>query len=305
MTASPQPHDALWTAVAAAGLIDDTGDTEWRRLTGGYHNDVYLVGGRRGPLVVKHFVAGSTNPLFPQLPNDEYRALRHLAGRAIAPDPVGFIADVSGRAVLIYRYVDGEMWTTGVGEVGRLLRRVHDVPLPDGLRSLPSSSMSVMQQARSIAESIGHPWVTSTSDWGRLCGELAMAGLSSAEPGPTLVHTDCGPGNIVVADDGLRLIDWQCPGVGDPVEDLAAFASPAIQLLYRCRPLDTGSVSELLEGYGDSSAVERFPVARRAFHIRFAAYCAYRIAELSVTDPAVAARYASALTAELDLLESL
>ena len=28
---------------------------------------------------------------------------------------------------------------------------------------------------------------------------------------PVLLHTDVVPGNLILGDEGLRLIDWQCP----------------------------------------------------------------------------------------------
>ena len=129
------------------------------------------------------------------------------------------------------------------------------------------------------------------------------------------MHTDCGPGNIIVpsgvtargAPEGGHpvLIDWQCPGLGDPVEDLANFTSPAIQILYGLDPLDDAHVDAFLTGYGDDETVARFHRLRRPYHVRLAAYCAYRRRTLRHDQPETAALYSTALDAELDLLARL
>jgi aminoglycoside phosphotransferase (APT) family kinase protein len=38
---------------------------------------------------------------------------------------------------------------------------------------------------------------------------------------PTLVHGDYGPANLLCAEDGLRVIDWEFARWGDPLEDWA------------------------------------------------------------------------------------
>jgi aminoglycoside phosphotransferase (APT) family kinase protein len=126
-----------------------------------------------------------------------------------------------------------------------------------------------------------------------------------------LVHTDPGPGNVIVATDGPQLIDWQCPGLGDPVEDLAAFASPAIHLLYGLDPLGPDDVADLLDGYDDvslgndsaRSATSRFAALAPLFSARLAAYCAYRMSVLVHSEPHVSARYRRALRAEIERLK--
>jgi thiamine kinase len=119
---------------------------------------------------------------------------------------------------------------------------------------------------------------------------------------PRLVHTDCGPGNVIGASGHFTLVDWQCPGQGDPVEDLAAFTSPGVQILYGRTPLEKADVDELLAAYGDARVTERYRWKARLYSARFAAYCAWRIERLG--GDLDADRYQEALAAELESLES-
>lgn len=193
------------------------------------------------------------------------------------------------------------MWSTEaapIGDVGAMLRRLHDRCVIDGSRGLPSDSPAVFAQSRAMVSGLDLP--------DRLFEHLA-AGADAADRGSgarSLVHTDCGPGNIVVGRDGPCLIDWQCPGIGDPVEDLANFASSAIQVPYHRPPLTPAQTNDLLVGYGDSPASAAFADLRWSYHVRLAAFCAYRHEELINDQPDISELYAVALEAELDLLDT-
>ena len=123
----------------------------------------------------------------------------------------------------------------------------------------------------------------------------------------SLVHTDCGPGNLVRSRDGLVLIDWQCPGLGDPVEDIACFLSPAMMILYEQQPHSTRAVERFLGAYGQSASgretVARYRRDAAAWHYRIGGYCVWREDRLARRLPDVAARYRRALAAEIALLQ--
>ncbi|MCY4137640.1 MAG: phosphotransferase, partial [Rhodobacteraceae bacterium] len=46
----------------------------------------------------------------------------------------------------------------------------------------------------------------------------------------TLVHGDGVLGNLIRSNDRLTVIDWQCPGIGDPADDIACFLPPGMQM---------------------------------------------------------------------------
>lgn len=292
-------NEALRATLARHGIAGEA--AQWQRLTGGYHNDVYRVRDGDIDVVMKHYVAPSGNPMFPQLPIDEHRALRHLAGTGLAPDPVAFFDEVDGHPALVYRFVPGSAWQTGVGSIAVLLAAVHGLEAGSHWRAGVSAGADALAHAHSMIDTC-----PPSEERRRLGQLLTEMGGTTTSPGAatTLVHTDCGPGNVIMATHGAVLIDWQCPALGDPIEDLANFCSPAIQILYDRAPLTTSEEIELIERYGavHPATADRWPSARWVFHGRLAAYCCVRRSELREREPEVSARYARALAAELDLI---
>jgi thiamine kinase len=279
-------EELVQAGVVAPG-VEGTATT----LTGGYWNLVVrldLSDGRRW--VAKRFTEDVDNPYFPVQPDTEATATLLLGGTGIAAEHVAYLPH---RRLLVTEFVEGQAWDGSVTDVARLLRRVHAIDPGPALRALAVGTASVMAHARAIL------------DWGDVELDLPRPKLRVPGRAGSLVHTDCGPGNMISAPGGLHLIDWQCPGNGDPVEDLACFASPAMQILYERSPLARSQVDELLAAYSDDITVERFHRLRHAYHWRIAAYCLARAARLAHTDPKVADRYRRALAAESRLVEEL
>lgn len=269
-----------------------------RLFKGGFKNAVWLIGDSQERLVAKVYMAAADddNPYYPNHPADEALALRHLAGTGLAPDFVAWFPESVEPAMLVYRFVDGPTWSDGIGAAARLIAAVHGVDPPGGLRRVAATPTDVAAHGDAM-----------------LARAVDDAGLARLRPGASddpprrlaLIHTDCGPGNIVMAKDGPRLIDWQCPALGDPAEDIACFLSPAMMTLYRRPPHDDDDAAAFLAAYGAGEAVERYRRHAPAFHWRIAAYCAYRAKALGAADPETASLYAQALAAETTLLESL
>jgi aminoglycoside phosphotransferase (APT) family kinase protein len=126
------------------------------------------------------------------------------------------------------------------------------------------------------------------------------------QPAPrrALIHTDAGTGNFIVGPQGIRLIDWQCPALGDAAEDLFAFLSPAFQVLYGHEPLTAEERAAFLAAYADPQVLARFVALEPALTYRFGAYCAMRRVALATSDPDGSARYARALALSIADLEA-
>jgi aminoglycoside phosphotransferase (APT) family kinase protein len=239
--------------------------------------------------------------MYPNLPDHEAAALGHLAGTGLAPELVSFTPahDHQG-ALLVYRYVVGPQWRRGVGDVARLLHAVHAGPAPRGLRTLHRSAVEALARADEVIAD-----VPVADERRRVLDQRPTAGVGDRPVArPSLVHTDCGPGNLVRSRRGLVLIDWQCPGLGDPVEDLACFLSPAMMVLYAAPPHGRSAIESFLAAYPDREVVDRYRRDGVAWHYRIAAYCLWRAHRLAEAQPEVADRYRVALTAELALLAS-
>jgi thiamine kinase len=270
-------------------------------LAGGYRNEVWKVRAGRRWLIEKRYAEdpGEPNPMYPNLPDHEVAALALLGPIGLAPRLVSFEP-----GVLTYEFVTGSMWRPGrrkgVEQVAAMLHAVHSLPAPRDMRSLCGSATEARSHGDEMVSASASP--------------QAAVALSAVRPANvsdrmvrrrSLVHTDCGPGNLVRTRHGLVLIDWQCPGRGDAVEDIACFLSPAMMILYECPPHTRVARDAFLAAYGDRPAVARYRRDAAAWHYRIGAYCVWRAHRLARRQPEVAARYRSALAAEIEFIAGL
>jgi thiamine kinase-like enzyme len=258
---------------------------DWVPLRGGQTNQLWRVGDR----VVKRFTSSGDNPRFPNNPFQEVEILTHLQGLGLAQDLMGSV-EHNSEHFLVFRHLPGHIWRGNTTEVARLLRRVHDVTPPSGLRLQSGGAASIMALADLILPEVP----------AALADRLEQSRPDVAPVPPSdrrvLLHGDPVPGNIIVTSDGLRLIDWQCPAVGDPVEDLALFLSPAMQVIYRGAPLSQSEISDFTEAYEDSATISRLVEMQPWHHWAMALYCGWKAARGSH-------QYARAMEYELEALQ--
>lgn len=236
-------------------LLPETAAAPAVPLLGGRCNRLWRI----GDVVVKVYARDAARPLFPNDPLAEAAVLRALAGSGLAPDLL-----IAGQGWIAYRHVAGDSWRQDPRPVALALAAVHRQTPPPGLRRLPLGAMALAAAARAMAR----PGLPPLPD----VAEVAL-------PRPGLVHGDAVPGNLIAGPGGLLLIDWQCPGLGDPAEDLALFLSPAMQHLYRGAPLTVVEQAAFLAAYPDPETVARYRHLRPLLHWRIAAHCALRAAE--------------------------
>jgi aminoglycoside phosphotransferase (APT) family kinase protein len=286
-------------------------------LTGGFWNRVYRLRSKENTSldwVVKQFVQGPVNPMFPILPTAEHAALQFLQEQECAPTPIAFIADSPAGSLLVYAYVQGSSWNGDLEAVAILLARVHGVPIDafamDACRQLPTEAPGLQNHAQEMLQR--HP--SALSDRVRALRPPVSTQSAPANPSGVLVHTDCGPGNMVSSPQGLRLIDWQCPGIGDGLQDVVTFLSPAMQVLYGYPVLTATQEQQFLGAYfaaldqsprGTEETRVRLHSVRSSHHYRFAAYCAMRAQDTATSDEKTSRLYSRALEAEIDLLQRL
>jgi thiamine kinase len=240
----------------------------WRVLNGGRTNRVWRIEDPAGILVCKLFSPTSNNPLYPNLPGAEYDTLKALHSKEIAPEPVALVNTPEGE-VLVYRHLQGRVWSKDTQAVARLLARLHRQGNNVPLRNIASGSAALQAQTQSILADCIH------NDFNipRSIADLVVSAIER----PCLIHTDVVANNLIQTPDGLRLIDWQCPGLGDPCEDLASFLSPAMHLLYGSTPLNPTQIEQFLTAYDNPLVVQRYIRLAPLFHLRSAAYCQWKI----------------------------
>ncbi|MBL8562743.1 MAG: phosphotransferase [Gemmobacter sp.] len=244
---SPQPDAALRRAVLGLCGADHA---EWHPLEGGRSNQVW----RCGTVVVKQYRPEAATPLFPNDPALEAAALCAFSPLGLAPALLA-----RGDGWIAWRHVSGRIWQGEPG-VAALLQHLSLAQGFPGLAVRPMGARAIAAQARSFAPS-GLPPLP----------ELAEVAL----PKPSVLHGDLVPGNILSTERGLCLIDWQCPAMGDPVDDLALFLSPAMQWLYRGKVLEADARQGLLAQL-PAPLADRYRHLAPVLHWRIAAHCALR-----------------------------
>ncbi|HVM85373.1 MAG TPA: aminoglycoside phosphotransferase family protein [Candidatus Binatia bacterium] len=264
-------------------------------LKGGYLNQVLRLRGEGIDWVVKRFAAGSGKTLFPNLPRDEYRALQAASALDLAPRPVAFL-DEADAPVLVYGYCPGLPWRDGVEGVGGLLRRLRAIDA-SGFRPVPMTPAAILSQGDDFLPAAG-------GETRQRLKDTCPRPIEATPVAPSFLHTDLGPGNIIVDGDDLRVIDWQCPAAGDAVEDIAAFLSPAFQILYGCPSLTAEQERAFFAAYGDRDTETRYDLLRPFYDWRMACYCAFRVADHAERRPEASAAYARAVVALLHRLET-
>ncbi|KAF0676391.1 phosphotransferase family protein [Profundibacterium mesophilum] len=266
-------------------------------LAGGRANLVWRVGGA----VCKLSRPRGATPLFPNDGAAEARALAALRGRDIAPR-LGAAIDTPWGLCLVQEYLPPREGAStepdGPGDLGALLARLHRLPPWRGLAGVPSDGATLRRGGLAmIAGQEGAP-----ADRLRRAGREDAALFADPRPGGgpdrVVLHGDPVPGNVIPTAQGLRLIDWQCPGLGDPALDLALAMSPAMRLVNGAAPLSPQGEAALLEGYGTARRAPCLAGLRPALTWRMACYCLWRMAR---GDRA----YAAGLEAELALLARL
>ncbi len=280
---APLAHCLEEQGVVPAGAL-------WAPMEGGRTNRLWRVTSGDGDetVVVKLYSHAVPNPMFPNDPHAEARVLRHLDEQTVAPE-FRAILDTPQGTCLIYRYLPGTPWRTDPAPVARLLRRLHALPVPPGLRPGADGAARIIEQTRHI---LTHVPQEHANEHERLIPQ-------NMQPDPSdhcaLLHGDVVPGNLVMASDGPILIDWQCPAAGDPAEDLAIFLSPAMQQIYCGRPLNKAERAAFMAAYDDPETIARFRALAPWHHWRMGAYCLWRMSQ-------GADEYAAGLALELAAL---
>jgi thiamine kinase len=125
---------------------------------------------------------------------------------------------------LVTRYL-GPTWSEqdahspdNIDRLARLLRRLHELEVPAGVRKVDLAS-TAEGYVRTLLERGTRSSLTSAE-----LRERAHSAARELREGSIacLCHNDVHHLNIVDGSDGLKLIDWEYAGVGEPLFDLAS-----------------------------------------------------------------------------------
>ena len=262
-------------------------ETVWHTQTGGRTNKVWRLKGETD-LICKLYLQTKTNPLFNNSPEAEYRCLLWLDGSQIAPKPYKYLRTPFGE-VLLYDYIKGQIWFHDVDTVSELLTRIRKHKCPKGLRVLSNLPSDIKQTGFEIINKLNNYHKDKLIN---ICPEVSIPDIE-----PVLLHTDVVPGNLILGDKGLRLIDWQCPAIGDPIVDIMMFLSPGMHEVYGSGKLSMKNHEVFLMSL-TSDLRNRYNNVGSLYHWRMAAYCFWK-AEQGFTE------YENAAFAEIDHLKMI
>jgi thiamine kinase len=267
------------------GVISN--QTLWHTQTGGRTNKVWRLVGEED-LICKLYVETKTNPLFNNTPEAEYSCLLWLEGSNIAPKPYKYLKTPFGE-VLLYNYIKGQSWSHNVDTVSELLKRIHKHKYPKDLRILSNLPSDIKQTGLKIINKLNSYHKHKLN---MICPDAPISDIE-----PVLLHTDVVPGNLILGDEGLRLIDWQCPAIGDPIVDIVMFLSPGMHEIYGSGKLSMKDHEVFLMSLS-SDLCERYNIIGPLYHWRLAAYCFWKAEQGYI-------EYENAALAEIDLLKMI
>lgn len=182
---------------------------------------VYRVESAGGTFVLK--ITNAHEPLAAWRQTIHFRQLAAQAG--VAPR---IIHVDEGRRAVVSAFVvdrsfprfyrDPRTHEAALGQLGRTLRRVHELPLPSG---------AVADDERALLASF----------WSELDGKFPLPAFVSEavrplrlEPAPAregamvVSHNDVNPSNLVYDGENILLLDWEAVAPNDALYDLAAIA---------------------------------------------------------------------------------
>ena len=247
---------------------------EWTELAGGRSNRVWhLKINNALDLCVKLYPKHPwQNPLFPNDPLGEHICLKALAPHGLSPTPVAFIKTPVGPC-LIYEHIAGTLLEDQVILMAQCLAQLHQLPPLKGLRNASVGSSQIRADGVNILGMCNTPEKDVVHS---LMPDTYVAPVAKR----WMIHADPVPANVIISQGRAKLIDWQCPALGDPAEDLCHFLSPAMQWLYRQAILSDIEVSSFISSYAQYSAVfdkARFLDLRAWYSWRIAAYCLWQV----------------------------
>ena len=191
---------------------------------------------------------------------------------------------------MLYDHAPGSPWLAEPEPVAAVLKAVHThsarIPAPNG-RNGSADLAAHGERILSLCSSQDRAMLE------ELRPSIEVAPLAHR----CLIHGDPVARNILMSENQTTLIDWQCPALGDPTEDLALFLSPAMQQLYRGSPLTPEEQERFLAAYGDPAIIARYRALKPWFSWRMASYCLWR-SENGAPD------YSVGLNLELDALRA-
>lgn len=247
----------------------------WRVTPGKFANRSDVAKGKEPQfqaIVVKLYSQIGSTPLFPNDPKAEHAVLQMLAPLGLSPRPIELLHGEFGTA-LVYDYLTGTTWGGDLAALAKLINKVHEIPPPKGLRTISSGSDSLLRQSVEILRACKNAPAELLNQVDVLASQGRVPPLAINK----LIHADPVGTNVVETRNGPILIDWQCPALGDPCEDIAIILSPYMQKMYLGKEFSFQERKTFLAAYPEPIISNRYEMLSGFFDLRMAAYAQWCI----------------------------
>ena len=261
--------------------------TVWHAQTGGRTNKVWRLIGEKD-LICKLYLETKLTHSLITLQKLSINVCFGLMVQVLRQSPINILKTPFGE-VLLYNYIKGHTWSHDVETVSELLTRIRKHKYPKGLRILSNLPSDIKQTGFEIINRLNDYHKNQLMN---ICPDVSISDIE-----PVLLHTDVVPGNLILGDEGLRLIDWQCPAIGDPIVDIMMFLSPGMHEIYGSGKLSMKDHETFLMNLTPKLR-SRYNILGPLYHWRLAAYCFWKAEQGFI-------EYEKAALAEIDLLKMI
>lgn len=153
----------------------------------------------------------------------ECRLLEVVAAAGLAPR---LIACEPAAGLLVTEYIDGSHLSAddagrkvNLRRIGRLLRRLHDLPLPRRLHEVSFATQALNLSRQLVVADAADGEDAALYNRAQRC----FANLARRTARLAICHNDVHHLNVIEGGGRLWLVDWEYGGTGDPLFDLAGF----------------------------------------------------------------------------------
>ena len=213
-----------------------------------------------GPIAVKlphdRWVSSGNEPQLDtrRLLRQEFQLSQHLRAHGLpVPEVFLFHTDDVGVDFIVSKFAEADGSELADDEFGRLIRAIHDIPVPaiDLVAMDPSADVDEVLADR-IAQRLKNLAALINLGTGMPDVRAVLAAGRRNDTAPCLLHMDLRPENILVRSGSpVALLDWSNALVGEAALDLA-------------RAAEYGSLTEpVLNAYGNPEAFNLTPATPR------------------------------------------
>ncbi len=265
MNPEPTAHQRLNAALAEWGSWPTELSSRLRRqptfesiLSGGISHTTYKISDGYISLVIR--LDDPANRLLALSREHEHQCINLAAQHGITKPLLA-----SGKDYLVTDFLTGSAWPTQPREdqlrqLGKILRQLHNVPISDDIH-MAEHGFDMRKHCQCYVQQLNQR--PDNLSLFSAAAEDVFSWLQKHPSTPVLCHQDIHPGNLLLTEKGILLLDWEYAAANDAYIDLAS--------LLESLSLSAESFNVFQKAYG-LTQIDWPRLKRQAFVIRYAEY---------------------------------